>query len=163
MLWIYSIQLISYNNWKGRKIFLFGWYSYSIKFHFLKWLLTALLFVRTTKEFHPKTLYKWAIYRLGHFFSCQVLKFCIPFFRLLRPSLLMLCQQDMKVTKSYNFTSMSALPCGCPCKKPARTIEPKGNLDLCQETRFIHTIQETRVPSTCSLRCSRFVCVKQWF
>lgn len=46
--------------------------------------------------------------------------------RFLYPSLLLLCEQDKKVTKSYNFTSMSALPCGCERKKSPKTRDTKS-------------------------------------
>lgn len=49
--------------------------------------------------------------------------------RFLHPSLLLLCEQDKKVTKTYNFTSMSALPCGCPRKKSPKTRETKSLTD----------------------------------
>ena len=50
---------------------------------------------------------------------CSVLQLSsfIPAPRFLHPSLTRLCQQEKNVNKSYNFTAMSALPCGCPCKK----------------------------------------------
>ena len=48
--------------------------------------------------------------------------------RFLYPSLLLLCEQDKKVTKSYNFTSMSALPCGCQRKKSPKTRDTKSKL-----------------------------------
>lgn len=48
--------------------------------------------------------------------------------RFVYPSLLLLCEQDKKVTKTYNFTSMSALPCGCPRKKSPKARETKSML-----------------------------------
>lgn len=49
--------------------------------------------------------------------------------RFLYPSLLLLCEQDKKVTKTYNFTSMSALPCGCPRKKSPKTRDTKNQTE----------------------------------
>ena len=43
---------------------------------------------------------------------------------------MLLCEQDKKVTKSYNFTSMSALPCGCERKKSPKTRDTKSKLLL---------------------------------
>lgn len=50
--------------------------------------------------------------------------------RFLYPSLLLLCEQDKKVTKSYNFTSMSALPCGCERKKSPKTRDTESQTDV---------------------------------
>lgn len=50
--------------------------------------------------------------------------------RFLYPSLHLLCEKDKKVTKSYNFTSMSALPCGCPRKKSPKNRDTKSQTDV---------------------------------
>ena len=57
-------------------------------------------------------------------------------FRLSDLALSTLCAQD-QATKSFTFTSINSLPCGCHVKKPTTVMKPVGRFPLSHLSTFL--------------------------
>ncbi|XP_031571022.1 uncharacterized protein KIAA0825-like [Actinia tenebrosa] len=82
--------------------------------------------------------------------------------RFLTPSLRLLCERDKPRSKSFNFTSMSSLPCGCPFKPPyKRPDKVRGETDIIYSAlrEFIVLLADNlnTIPSV----ISQFICTLQ--
>ncbi|KAK3709538.1 hypothetical protein QZH41_018988 [Actinostola sp. cb2023] len=71
------------------------------------------------------------VFQFPVWLNCLFITFKPYIYRFVKSSLEHLWERDRKRTKSFNFTAMSSLPCGCPCKEPSKKPEnTRGEADI---------------------------------